>query len=157
MQFDTENLFFPPYSPPKDDFELVSFYKHMCSSNPLTYDLFSESEWRIIYSENIKNKIQIRCPERLSRFIDPKDTNNDELSHFYNNVGENKPEYFLPLDGWLAIIIYPSPEVKIKARDDIEIENLIRYVKATRTVTDCPEYEYKMWPIEVDLDACSHF
>jgi hypothetical protein len=158
LQFDTENLFFPPYSSLcNDDSEMISFYKHMCSNRPLTYDLFSESEWRIIFSENIKKNIQTRCPDRLSRFIDPNDTNNNELLHFYNSIDGRKPEYFLPLDTWLAIIIYPTPEVKIKARDDIEIKDLISVVKATKTATGCPDYEYKMWPIEVDLDACSHF
>ncbi|MGD0821572.1 MAG: hypothetical protein ABSA71_12620 [Desulfomonilia bacterium] len=160
LQSETENLFFPPYSSLcSDDFEMISFYKHMCSRRPLTYDLFSESEWRIIFSEKIKKRIQTRHPDRLSRFIDPKDTdnNNKELLDFYYSIDGRKPEYFLPLDGWLAIIIYPTPEVKIKARNDPEIEKLIRAVKATKTVTGCPSYEYIMWPIEVDLDACSHF
>jgi len=158
LQFDTENLFFPPYSSfCSANYELISFFKHMCSGRPLTYDLLSESEWRIIFSENIMKKIQARCPDRLSRFINPKQTKNQELLNFYNNIKRQKPEYFLPLDAWLAIIIYPSPEVKIRARDDDEIKNLIKAVKSTKTVTGCPDYEYKMWPIEVDLDACSHF
>ena len=76
---------------------------------------------------------------------------------FYNSIDGRKPEYFLPLDAWLAIIIYPTQAVKIKARDDIEIKDLISFVKKTKTVTGCPDSEYKMWPIEVDLDACSHF
>ena len=158
LQFNTENLFFPPYSSfCSADFEMISFFKHMCSNRPLRYDLFSESEWRIIFSENIKKKIQSRCPDRLSRFIDPKETKNQELLDFYNNIQGKKPEYFLPLDAWLAIIIYPSPEVKNKVHDNDEIKDLIKNVKSTRTVTGCPDYEYEMWPIAVDLDACSHF
>ena len=158
LQRNTENLFFPPYSAfCSADCEMISFFKHMCSKRPLTYDLFSESEWRIIFSENIKKKIQSRCPDRLSRFIDPKETKDQELLDFYNNIQGKKPEYFLPLDAWLAIIIYPCPEVKNKVHDNKEIENLIRSVKSTKTVTGCPDYEYGMWPIEVDLDACGHF
>lgn len=158
LQFNTENLFFPPYSSfCSADFEMISFFKHMCSSRPLRYDLFSESEWRIIFSENIKKKIQSRCPDRLSSFINPKETDKQELLDFYNSIQGKKPEYFLPLDAWLAIIIYPSPEVKIKVHDNDEIKKLIKTVKSTKTVTGCPDYEYNMWPIEVDLDACSHF
>ncbi|NQU86965.1 MAG: hypothetical protein HQ541_14510 [Mariniphaga sp.] len=158
LQFNTENLFFPPYSSIcSSDPELFSFFKHMCSNRPLTYDLFSESEWRIIFSENIKKKIHSRSPNRLSRFIDPKETKNQELVNFYNNIRGKKPDYFLPLDAWLAIIIYPSPEVKNKVHDNNEIKDLIKKVKSTKTVTGCPRYEYEMWPIEVDLDACSHF
>lgn len=158
LQFNTENLFLPPYSSLcSADSEMMSFFKHMCSGRPLTYDLFSESEWRIIFSENIKKRIETRCPGRLSRFIDPKETKDKELLEFYNNIDGTKPEYFLPLDAWLAIIIYPAPEVKIKVHNNNEIKDLIKSVKSTETVTGCPDYEYEMWPIEVDLDACSHF
>ncbi len=158
LQFGTENLFFPPYSSLCGaDVEAISFFKPMCSSRPLRYDLFSESEWRIIFSENIKKQIQSRCPDRLSRFVDHRETEKQELLDFYNSIQGKKPEYFLPLDAWLAIIIYPSPEVKIAVQDNAEIKNVIKTVKSTKTVTGCPDYEYKMWPIEVDLDACSHF
>ena len=93
----TENLFFPPYSSSiSTDPELISFYKHMCSDGQLKYDLFSESEWRIIFSENIKKKIQNDCSRRLSRFIDPKKTKDQELLEFYN-IQKKKPDYLLPL------------------------------------------------------------
>jgi hypothetical protein len=158
IQFDTENLFFPPYSSfGNDNDEVLSFFKHMCSCRPLAYDLFSESEWRIIHSEKIRERVRSRCPDRLCRFVDPKETRDRELLDFYASVKGEKPKYFLPLDGWLAIIIYPSPAVKIRARDDNAITELIRRVKATKAATGCPDYEYDMWPIEVDLAACSHF
>jgi len=158
LQFDTLNLFFPPFSEyDKDDpeYEIFSFYKHMCSGRPLTYDLFSESEWRIIYSENIKKKLKRESPERLSLFVDPKESDDKELKRFYDGIQEIKPEYLLPLDAWLAMIIYPSPEVKIEAKK--KLFPLIEEVKSRRTLTGCPPYEYKMLPIEVDIDACRNF
>lgn len=161
LQSNASNLFFPPYSnfygKINPDFEKFSFYKHMCSNRPLTYDLLSESEWRIIYSEDIKNKVAQNQPGRLSKFIDPKTSSDKELKKFYGNIQGKKPEYLLPLDGWLSIIIYPSPEVKNEARQNQEINRWIKEVKSRKTATGCPDYEYKMWPIEVDLDACSHF
>jgi len=158
LQFDTLNLFFPPFSDyDKDDpeYEKFSFYKHMCSGRPLTYDLFSESEWRIIYSENIKEKLKRKAPDRLSLFVDPKESDDKELKQFYDGIQGKKPEYLLPLDGWLAMIIYPSPEVKIEAKKNLY--PLIEKVKSRKTTTVCPDYEYKMWPIELDLDACRNF
>lgn len=161
LQSGTVHLSFPPYSSFYDksdhDFEKFSFCKHMCSTRPLTYDLFSESEWRIIYSENIRSELSQHQPDRTSRFIDPRRTDNRELREFYDGIEGRKPEYFLPLDGWLSIIIYPSPEVKNTAKHSTEIRDLIEEVKARKTATGCPDYEYEMWPIEVDLDACSHF
>lgn len=160
LQFDTLNLFFPPYSvydKYNPDHEKFSFYKHMCSGKPLTYDLFSESEWRIIYSENIKKKLKRAAPERLSLFVDPKESDCKELKQFYDGIQMEKPEYFLPLDAWLAMIIYPSPEVKIEARQNHEINYWIQVAKSKKPVTGCPRYEHEMWPVEVDLDACRNF
>lgn len=158
LQPDTENLFFPPYLSFSDtDKELISFFKPMCSKRHLTYDLFSESEWRIIYSENIKDKIKDKCPDRLRLFVDPRKTEDKELLDFYNNIEGDEPKYLLPLDALLSIIIYPSPEVKNAARNNSEIQEAIKEVKSKETIKGCPKYEKEMWPIEVDLDACSHF
>ena len=161
IQPETHNLSFPPYSDrytsTNKDYELLSFYKHMCSSRPFTYDLFSESEWRIIYSENIQKKLKANQPQRLTLFKDPLTSCDPDMLEFYRNLKIRKPKYFLPLDAWLSIIIYPSPEVKNAARNNSEIKNLIQQVKDTKPLTGCPQYECNMWPIEVDLDACSHF
>ena len=123
VQFNTQNLSFPPYSTydkdnPQD--ERFSFYKHMCSGSPLTYDLFSESEWRIIYSENIKEKL--KKPDGLSLFVNPKESSDKELVQFYGSISGEKPEYFLRLNYWLAMIIYPSLDVKNKARISKEVD-----------------------------------
>ena len=153
VQFNTQNLFFPPYSSyDKNDpkYEKFSFYKHMCSGRPLTYDLFSESEWRVIYSENIKKKLGKEASKRLSLFVDPKESNDKELKQFYDGIKGEKPEYFLPLKDWFAMIIYPSLDVKKEAQDDPDIRQKIKQI------TD-ESKEKGNWPIEVDLDACRNF
>ncbi len=162
IQSKTHNIFFPPYSDwfdkSKKEHELYSFFKHMCSKRALTYDLFSESEWRIIYSENIKKILQDNGRTIISSFfINPRDTNNQEIRAFYNSLTAKKPEYLIPLDRWFSIIIFPSPQVKIATDNDGEIQKLIKELKLKPPGLGCPEYEMKMKPIEVDLDACSHF
>lgn len=163
IQSGTENIFFPPYSnwfnESQKEYELFCFFKHMCSGRPLTYDLFSESEWRIIYSESIKKiLVENTRTDIASLFRDPKDKKDKEIYNFYVSLTESKkPEYLIPLDSWFSIIIYPSPQVKISAYKDAEIRNLIGKVKARKSRTGCPDYERQMMPIELDLDACSHF
>lgn len=163
IQPGTENIFFPPYSnwfnESQKEYDLFCFFKHMCSGRPLTYELFSESEWRIIYSESIK-KILIKNnrTDILSLFKDPKDEKDKETYGYYMSIKDGrKPEYLIPLDRWFSIIIYPSPQVKIAAYKDAEIRDLIEKVKARKSRTGCPDYEQHMMPIELDLDACSHF
>lgn len=160
VQFNTKNLFFPPYSiydRNNPEYEKLSFYKHMCSGEPLTYDLFSESEWRIIYSENIKEKLKNQKPECLSLFVNPKESDDKELKQFYDRIPGEKPEYFLPLDGWLAMIIYPSLDVKNKAQqnDATGIKQEIQRIKNLKDQGN--RVEGKNWPIEVNLDACRNF
>ncbi len=161
VQFNTQNLSFPPYSTydkdnPED--ERFSFYKHMCFDEPLTYDLFSESEWRIIYSENIKEKLRKQKPNCLSLFVNPKESNDKELKQFYDDLQGEKPEYFLPLNYWLAMIIYPSLDVKKKAQQDDRIRQRIKEVKQIKaTDKHGNNAEAENWPIEVDLDACRNF
>lgn len=162
IQFKTENIFFSPYTDwfdkSKKEYELLSFFKHMCSERPLTYDLFSESEWRIIFSENIKKiLIDKGHADVLRLFIDPKNSHDQQIKKFYSSLQDKKPEYLIPLDWWFSIIIFPSHEVKIAADNDQEIQKLIEEVKKNPPRTGCPDTERQMKPIEVDLDACSHF
>ena len=168
VQFNTENLFFPPYSICNEnnpEFEKLSFYKHMCSRKPLTYDLFSESEWRIIYSENIKEKLKNQKLDRLSLFVNPKESNDEELKQFYDSIQGERPEYFLPLDGWFAMIIYPSLDVKNEAQKYIreqnkengKIEYKLNDIQKEITRIKEDKIEDGNWPIEVDLDACRNF
>jgi hypothetical protein len=162
FQSETENLLFPPYSDLFDQkSELLCFAKRMCSSNnhPLEYDQFAESEWRIVFSENIKNGLAKRRRDDIAkRFVNPQTTCDTEVSDYYRGIeGDMKPVYLLPLDCWLSMIIYPSPQVKNAAREDKEIQRLIAEVKARGSVSGCPACEKGMWPIELDLDACRNF
>ena len=158
VQFGTRNLFFPPYSSQFEengpDHELLSFFKHMCSRRPLKYDLFAESEWRIVYSESIKKKVSEIDRTVADKFVDPAESQDSDLRQYWERLGK-KPEYLLPLDGWLAMIIYPFAQVKNAARQDTKVRELIEAVKQKRILG--PQYECEMWPMEIDLDACSHF
>jgi len=162
-QFGTHNHFFPPYSDAitRDDSgkELLAFFKHMCASEdrPLKYDLYNESEWRIIFSENIKSKlINNGRQDRSDLFVDPKKTANKEIAEFYAKLPlENRPEYLIPLDPWLAIIIYPDLRTKAMSIASHEIRESLEYISIRPTVTGCPERGF--FPTEVDLGACKNF
>lgn len=171
----TQNLFFPPYcdwfTAGEEKNEILSFFKHMCSSGPpFTYDLFSESEWRIVYSKRIMRKLKGRRRDDILRlFVDPKRTNDQETRRFYaslcgkkpecwkNPESGKKPEYLIPLDGWFSLIVFPSPQVRIAAANDWETQCLIAKAKRRPPRSGIPDYERQMRPIEMDLDACAHF
>lgn len=145
------NLFFAPYSNFLETTpEILSFFKHMCSdydNHPLKYDLYNESEWRIIFSENIRQHLLKNNKKDVADlFVNPK-----TISYFHSI--ENKPEYLLPLDGWFKLIIYPNLEVKKKAIEDDEIRNLLK------TISDKVNNhsEKNCMPIELDLGACKQF
>ncbi len=159
-QADTFNHFFPPYSEAltRDNptSEILSFFKPMCSGRPLKYDIFNESEWRIIYSERIEKKlIDHENGERARLFINPQSTKDAEIRDYYLSLDtDNRPDYLIPLDPWLAIIIYPSLRVKMNSIASVEIRSLLREVSKRTTVTGCPERG--CMPIEIDLFACKH-
>ncbi len=151
-QADTHNLFFAPYSNFLENTpEILSFFKHMCSKykkRPLQYDLYNESEWRIIFSENIrKHLLQTDKKKAAKLFVNPKTIN------YFNSI-ENKPEYLLPLDSWLGLIIYPNLEVKKRAIKDVGIRKLLKRISA-RGRRNSPEKN--CMPIELDLGACKQF
>jgi hypothetical protein len=122
------------------DGKILNFFKPMHSTiDPKTkqyifnYDLYSESEWRIIYTGQDKAE-------------DPRGT-----AYFEGlDKGQKaKLKYLLPLGYHLCLIIYPSIAVKRAAQKDVEIRNLIGGLCLT-------EGECQL-PIEVDLDACRNF
>ena len=152
---------------------LLNFFKPMNSSDTLkNYDLYSESEWRIIYFKKllsiIVSKNSNNTNERMA-IIDPR---KEKLAYFNNLTCEEqkKLKYLIPLDCWLAMIIYPSLDVKNEAQKYIK-ENKkngeIKYKlndtqKEIKRIKDLPNVEGKKieggnWPIEVDLDACRNF
>lgn len=137
----------------KGDRHLLQFFKPMNSSlKPQVYDYFSESEWRIIFFEELLNSSVVDPP-----IVDPRDKSNTEVHKYFQGLSSDQKQrlkYLLPLDGWLSMIIYPSLEVKCKALESDEIRNKIKEVKERHPMKNL---ENKNWPIELDLDACRNF
>lgn len=131
---------------------LLNFFKSMNSSNTLNYDFYAESEWRIVYFRELLSQGLI---------IDPRDSKNEEEHEYFCTLSDterNKLQYLIPLDGWFAMIIYPSLEVKNRAQQDTStgIREQIKRIK--EKINDYGnEVEGKNWPIEIDLDVCRNF
>lgn len=133
-----------------DNKYLLNYFKPMNSSDILNYDFYSESEWRIIFSKELLGKY----------IINPNDEMNiKEIKYFdkLSIIEKDKLRYLIPLDGWLAMIIYPSLEVKNKAQQDCSngIKNEIIRIKSLNDHGNI--VEVGNWPIELDLDACRNF
>jgi hypothetical protein len=134
------------------DKNLINFFKSMNSTKTLNYDSYSESEWRIIYFEDLINRRLIK---------DPRDSKNIKEFAYYQKLTpdeQNKLKYLIPLDGWFTMIIYPSLDVKNEAQrsSNNEIRSEIERIKK-----DPNNQVYKIegvnWPIELNLDACRNF
>jgi len=135
-----------------DNKDLLNFFKPMNkSNNSLTYDFYAESEWRILFFQELLKKDMIR---------DPRDPQNEKENKYFNELTikeQAKLKYLIPLDGWFAMIIYPSLDVKNKAQQDDSI-GIKQQIKRIKDLDDCGNrVEKKNWPIEVDLDACRNF
>ncbi|MGR3311049.1 MAG: hypothetical protein ACUZ77_09755, partial [Candidatus Brocadiales bacterium] len=111
--------------------------------------------WRIIYSKDIRKLLESKGHKDVVKlFKNPRDK---EYHEYYNGIkGATKPEYLIPLDGWLSMIIYPSLDVKNEVHGNKEIRDLIKGIKKNE-ITHCTKPERKNAPIEVDLDACRNF
>jgi len=156
---------------------LLNFFKPMNSSDTLkNYDLYSESEWRIIYFKELLSEIVSKNSDNTNErmaIIDPRNCKNKKEHAYFNNLTceeKKKLKYLIPLDGWLAMIIYPSLNVKNEAqkyikenKKDGEIKYKLNDIqKEIKRIKNIPNVEGKKieggnWPIEVDLDACRNF
>ena len=138
------------------DKRLMNFFKPM-NNDPrkLTYELYAESEWRILFYDEL---LQSR------KIIDPRDTANTKEHAYFNSLvpeQQNKLKYLIPLDGWFAMIIYPSLTTKNHAQwdSDYAIPKQIRRIKSDPTdhgnrVEGLKSPTRGNWPVEVGLDAC---
>lgn len=156
--------FFPPFSNfynPNDPHEFFSFFKNMSqdrnSQGYIKYDLYEESEWRIIYSEQIKSKMPVH---KQKYFIDPKDPDVGKYHEFYKTIVTlEKPDYLVPVDEWLALIIYPNLQIKNESFKDKKIRDLLRQLKSSGTVfgEGIPSGEIINFPAEFDIGAIKNF
>ncbi len=83
------------------DQTLLNFFKPMNSdSSNLVYDLYGESEWRIVAFEQL-----LRSNSEL--IIDPRNPANVEHHAYFKTLSEEQQsalKYLIPLDGWFSMI-----------------------------------------------------
>jgi hypothetical protein len=130
---------------------MLNFFKPMNSSPTLDYDLYGESEWRIIFFDELLAKKSI---------IDPRDEKNvTEYEYFQSLTSDQQGslKYLIPLDGWFQLIIYPSLGVKNKAQQNHELSIVSEIQKIKARQDRGNHVENGNWPIEVNLDACRNF
>jgi len=134
------------------------FLKSMSEQRPadkfLNYDHYEESEWRIVYSEDIKHVFK-NCKDGY--FIAP-DHYTKEFKELFKK-SEVKPEYLLPVKSkWLTMIIYPSLAVKTAAEADNELQEIIENIKPKCPIVESDQtsawYEKYSKPFEIDLWYC---
>ena len=131
--------------------DMMNFFKPMNEGRPLTYDLYGESEWRIIFFEELaKSKI----------IIDPRNPENRKEHEYFQSLTEDQQKtlrYLISLDGWFQMIVYPSLGIKNRAQQN-DVENIMCEIKRIKTLQDHGNaVERGNWPIELDLDACRNF
>jgi hypothetical protein len=125
------------------DKRLMHFFKPMNSDNKsLNYDLYSESE----------------CVSDRFPIIDPQLPGTPANDYFreLNKIQQSTLRYLIPVDGWLALIIYPSFAIKCAARESNEIRELLKKIK-TKQDDDANQVEPGNFPVEMDLDLCRNF
>jgi len=175
-----ENWLLPPFLYGKQQDGVDEFYSCFLKSmdeeqkegNLLGYKQFDESEWRIIYSEDIEKRfIDLKRSELCDFFIRPgeikdpefhkyiKENDRDGKLRFLIHLKSNKVTAEI-LDKWVAMIIYPNIAVKVESEFNPGIRKLIEVGKPKRP--DPPSkgsagYEQFNKPIEIDLDACRNF
>ena len=133
--------------PLSENDEGCSYLKFMSEVEDLSFKYYSESEWRIVCPlccgrkneavEKVMQKINgliVDANENLSEVVEKygNDTSEDDLKKFLDEHKEEGPRYLLPLDFELAVIVYPSPKIKILSEQDPEIRELIRRTRYHR-------------------------
>lgn len=94
------------------DKKLLNFFKPMNSTSTLNYDLYGESEWRILFFQELLDK---------QLLVDPRDDRNTEEHAFFKSLTSSEQKilkYCAPLNGWFQLIIYPSLSVKNMAQQE---------------------------------------
>jgi hypothetical protein len=123
--------------------ELLGYFQPMnrkpqtAKSGKMVFDLYAETEWRIILRPEL---------EQGGWAVDPP-------ASWHGRPGP-QPEKLLPLDGWLAIIVYPSIEVKRICREPGG--PVVRAIERIKSNIDDHgnRVEPGNWPAELNLDDC---
>lgn len=141
------------------DKRLLNYFKPMNRDiRNLTYDLYAESEWRILYFDELEKEGLIKDPR--------KSENKKENDYFKSLTSEqqSKLKYLIPLDGWFAMIIHPSGHTKNLVHWDANngISEEIKRIKSNPSdhanrVEGLKNPLRGSWPLQMELDACRHF
>ena len=168
-----DNWLFPPYVGLNGDFKMDDYFacflkpmvKEQNSPSDITmvYKYYDESEWRIIYCQELEDKLKQMNKKSLIRKI-KKTSDFSDFADYVDPDCDVKPDYLIPvIDRWLAIIIYPSLAIKVEAEADKEIRDLLKKIKPEKNSSSRCDYKKPAhWekyskPIEMDLDACRNF
>jgi len=175
------NWLIPPFLSGDSKMEIKEFWacflksmdERIIPGQLLEYKQFDESEWRIIYSKEIENRLKKLGRENVCRLFKKPNTIHDSNFHNYiRECDENKRlEYLIPLEDsasvkyshWFAMIIYPNLAVKVASEADKEIRNEILRLKPRASEVDIKRlhsyapYEKFSKPIEINLAACRNF
>lgn len=154
-----------PRQPSYCDF-FSCFLKPMSEKTPDTtmrYTFYDESEWRIIYSDEIAARLKDRGhTEVLDHFV-PERAFNHEFQREIDAYPK-RPQALIPIkDTWFAMIIYPSLAAKIASESDPEIRQLVKNIKPDGPMPpNYPKCNPAPWepygkPFEIDLDSCRNF
>lgn len=147
----TSDIFLKECADRFTDKKLLNFFKPMNSSSETkNYDLYSESEWRILYDKRLEGNL----------IVNPHKSKNSDYYKKLTTGEKEKLKYLIPLDGWLAMIIYPSLDVKNEAQQSDgekgkEIRAEIKRIKGLQDEGN--RAEGGNWPIEIALDDCRNF
>jgi len=176
-----DNWFFPPhYEGVNSQYRSNDFFacflkpmiKKESSDISMVYRYYDESEWRIIYSQEIEEHLKQQNKTGIMKHF-KKPSN---LECYINENNSCKPEYLIPirdkesvLDEWFALIIYPSIQVKVEAESDKDIRDLlnkrpnnetkeieIKKIKNLNYNKTAPWEKYNK-VTEIELDACRNF
>jgi len=175
------NWLLPPFLSGSSDMEIKEFWacflksmdEKLIPGQLLQYKQFEESEWRIIYSKEIEERLRSMGRNGLCRLFKKPNVIPDALFQEYvKEHDKNKQlEYLVPLEDseaekcstWFAMIIYPSLAVKVASETNEEIRNEILRLKPKAAQADMEilyssaSYEKYNKPIEIDLAACRNF
>lgn len=133
------------------------------SDTTMRYSFYDESEWRIIYSDEIATRLIDRGQSSVLKEFVPKEKYSSDLNQLIA-AAPCQPGAVIPVcDRWFSMIIYPSLAVKVAAEADHEIRNMLNTIKPSRTLRKTFPKQNPAWlehhskPIELDLDACRNF